>query len=235
MNNIEDIWAKGNEQDSKNDKFNEAFVRKSISETSIGITSKLSKVVWFGIIASILSILGFIYNSSFYLGNTPILILIIVLFVASLVLLAFLLTQSRVITKMDAKELDLRNMLIYKIKYFNARLPLIQHSIALSIVFVTFAINLTMESSDGVFELRKILILCVFYLFSYFVVIFLFKLSYRVYLTQLNDALMNLEENTFKSFDEELKKHKRIMKVIGLIILGVFLIGIVFLLVKTLI
>lgn len=134
---------------------------------------------------------------------------------------------------MDIKEIDLHSILLYKIKYFNTWFQLVQHGVALSIVFATFAINLTMENNDGVFELHKILMLSVFYIFAYSILIFLYKQTYNVYLKQLRIALFNLEENTLRSFDKELKKHKRIRKLIGFIIISVLTIGIIFLLMKT--
>ena len=134
---------------------------------------------------------------------------------------------------MDTKEFNLHKLLLYKIKYFNTRFQLVQHTVALSIVFATFGINLTMENNDGVFELDKILILSVFYIFIYFITIFLYKFTFNVYLKQLRNALSNLEENTLKSLDKELRKHKRIRKLIGFIIVIIFLTGMFFLLIKT--
>ncbi len=229
MDSIEEIWEKGNEKISEDNAYNEAFISESISKTSISITSKLPKIVWFGIVASLASALSLIYNIFFYSNNTPILVAVMFLIVVALSIFVFLIIQLRVIEKMDTLEFDLHKLLLYKIKYFNTRLKLVQHSGSLSIVLATFCINLTMENNDGIFEINKILILSIFYAFSYFIMIFLFKFTHDVYLKQLRNALFNLEENTLISLDNELKKHKRIGKLIGFVFLIIFVMGIIFL------
>ncbi len=233
MDNIEEIWEKGNEKNSSDKTFDEVFIRNSISKTSISITSKLPKLIWFGIVASLSSSLLFIYNIFFYINNLPILITIAFLLIFSLSVFVFMLAQLRVIKNMDTQEYDLHKLLQIKIKYFNTRLKLARHSVALSIVFTTFGLNLTMENNDGIFELNKILILSAFYISTYFIMIFIQKFTHDVYLKQLRNALYNLKENTLISLDDELSKHKRIGKFIGIIIAIIFLIGIVFLLINT--
>lgn len=233
MDNIEEIWEKGNEKISSDKTFDEVFIRNSISKTSISITSKLPKLIWFGIVASLSSALLFIYNIFFYINNLPILITIAFLLIFSLSVFIFMLAQLRVIKNMDTQEYDLHKLLQIKIKYFNTRLKLARHSVALSIVFTTFGLNLTMENNDGIFELNKILMLSAFYISTYFIMIFIQKFTHDVYLKQLRNALYNLKENTLISLDDELSKHKRIGKFIGIIIAIIFLIGIVFLLINT--
>ena len=233
MDNIEEIWEKGNEKISSDKTFDEVFIRNSISKTSISITSKLPKLIWFGIVASLSSALLFIYNIFFYINNLPILITIAFLLIFSLSVFIFMLAQLRVIKNMDTQEYDLHKLLQIKIKYFNTRLKLARHSVALSIVFTTFGLNLTMENNDGIFELNKILMLSAFYISTYFIMIFIQKFTHDVYLKQLRNALYNLKENTLISLDDELSKHKRIGKFIVIIIAIIFLIGIVFLLINT--
>ncbi|MBT3210131.1 MAG: hypothetical protein HN704_07370 [Bacteroidetes bacterium] len=233
MDSIEKIWEKGNKKISEDNTYDDVFIRESISKTSISITSKLPTIVWFGIAASLISALVLIYNIFFYLNNTPILAAVIFHIVVALSIFIFLIIQLRVINKMDTRGFDLHKLLLYKIKYFNTKLKLIQHSVALSIVLATFGLNLTMENNDGIFELNKILMLSVFYIFSYLVIIFINKFTHNVYLKQLRNALFNLEENTLISLDKELKKHNRIGKLIGFVIAIIFLIGLIFLLVNT--
>ncbi len=233
MNSIEEIWEKGNEKFSIDKTYGEEFIRNSISKASISITSKLPQLVWFGVVASLCSALIFIYNISFYLSNPLILTTIICLLILSLSVLIFMLVQLRVIKNMNTKEFDLHKLLHYKIKYFNTRLRIARHSVALSIVFATFGVNLTMENNDGIFELNKILMLSMFYAFTYFIMIFLQKFAHDAYLKQLRNALSNLKENTLVSLDKELNKHKQIGKLIGIIIAIVFLIGMVFLFINT--
>lgn len=131
---------------------------------------------------------------------------------------------------MDTKEYDLNKLLQYKIKYFNTRLNIARHSVALSIVLLTFGLNLTMENSDGIFELNKILMLSIFYVFAYLVMVYLQKFTHNIYLKQLRNALNNLKENSLISLDNELKKHRRIVKLIGTIIGVIFITGILLLL-----
>ncbi len=233
MNNIEEIWEMGNEKISVDSSFDEEFIRNSISETSIGITSKLPQLIWFGVITSLVAVILFFYNLFFYLNNTPILTAIVVLLFISLSVLVFMLVQLRVINNMHTIDFDLHNLLKYKIRYFTTRLRLVRHLVALSIVFVTFGLNLTMEKNDGIFELNKILTLSIFYFFTYFIIMYLQKFTHDAYLKQLRNALCNLEENTLISLDKELIQHKRISKLIGIIITIIFLIGIIFLLLNT--
>lgn len=233
MNSIEEIWEKGNQDISVDKSLDEAFIRDCISKTSISITSKLPKSIWFGVVASLVSSLGFIYNISFYSNNSSILATIFLLLVLSIAMTVFMLVQLRVVKNMDSKGYDLHKLLQYKIKYFNTRLKITRYSVALSIVFVTFGINLTMENSDGIFELNKILTLSIFYVFAHLILVFLQKFTHDIYLKQLRNALYNLKENTLTSLDNELKKHRRIVKIIGIIIGIIFIAGIFLLLLNT--
>ncbi len=233
MDNIEEIWTKGNEKNSIDKTYDEAFIRNSISKTSISITSKLPKLVWFGVIASLSSALVLIYNVFFYLNNLPILITIVFILIFTLLIFIFMLAQLRVIKNMDAREFDLHKLLQFKIKYFNTRLKLARHFVALSIIFATFGLNLTMENNDGIFESNKILMLSIFYIFTYFIMILLQKFTHDVYLKLLRNALYNLKENTLMSLDDELSKYKRIGRLIGIVIAIIFIIGMVFLLINT--
>jgi hypothetical protein len=233
MENIEEIWNKGNEQISKDDTLDKDFIIKSISETSISITSKLTKIIWFGLGISILTLAMFIYSLFFFFNNTTIFLLIDTLLIFTIFIALFLWMQIKIVKKMDLMNSDLKNLLIHKIKYFNTGFQIVLHSVSLLIVFATFTLNLTMENNDGIFELRKIVILSVFYFFVYIVTLFLYKTIYSVYLKQLNNALVNLSENTLKSFDKELNKHKLLKKVIGIVLLVVVIVGIVCLLIYT--
>lgn len=233
MNSIEEIWEKGNQEISVDKLLDEAFIRDSISKTSISITSKLPKSIWFGVATSLVSSLEFIYNISFYSNNSSILATISILLVLSISMTVFMLVQLRVIKNMDTKEYNLHKLLQYKIKYFNTRLKITRYTVALSIVFMTFGINLTMENSDGIFELNKILMLSIFYIFAYLIMVYLQKFTHDIYLKQLRNALYNLKENTLISLDNVLKKHRRIVKLIGIIIGIIFIAGIFLLLLNT--
>lgn len=115
---------------------------------------------------------------------------------------------------MDTLDVPLHKILVYKIKYLNSRYNIALHLISLSIVLATFTINLSIERNDGIFELHKILILSVFYLAVYLVIFSLSKLTVKVYDKQLKNALVNLEENTLRTLDEEMSKHKRAERMI---------------------
>lgn len=233
MDRIEDVWDKGNEQISKDKSFSTKFITKSISENSMSITSKLPKIMWFGLAASLIAAAMFIYNLFFYQQNLPVFISIIGLLLATTLIFSYLIIQLRIIRKLDTKGKDLKNVLLNKVKYLNTSFQWALHLVALSVVFVTMNINLTMENNDGIFELRKIIILSLFYIFIYFVTVFFYKISFGVYIKQLDNALFNLEEKTLRSFDDELKKHKRIRRIIGFIILTAFLLGMIVLIIVT--
>ena len=131
---------------------------------------------------------------------------------------------------MDQLDLNLRDLLIFKIKYLNTRYNRALHCVSLSIVLATFTINLGIENSDGVFELQKILILSAFYLFAYLFTFGLIKLSLSVVDKQLINALFNLEEQTLRGLDGELKKHRRISRIIAVVLIILILSGIALLL-----
>ena len=232
MDRIEDIWDKGNVQISGDKTLTTEYIVKSISESSISITSKLPKVIWFGMVSSLIGAIMLVYNFFFYLNNNSILLLISGLFAITICVFIYLYKQFKTIKKIDTKSLDLKGLLIYKLKYLNTQFQVALHCIAFSVVIVTFTINLTMENSNGIFELRKIIILSVFYLFVYFINIFLYKTIHNVYIKQLKNALFNLEENTLKSISEELKKHKRIRLIIGIAATILILAGIIVLFLK---
>lgn len=232
MDILEEIWEKGNDQVSNDETFDSEFIKKSISETSISITSKLPKIIRFGLVVSCLAAAMFVYNIFFYLGNISILISIITLLLLTSYLFTYLLSQLKIIRKLDSLDLNLQSLLMTKIKYLNTRFQIALHCVSLSIVLATFTINLTIENSDGVFEFRKIMILSIFYFFAYVISLLLYKTMYGVYIKQLSNALVNLTENKLKSFEKELKRHKRIRKIIGVIVILVFLLGILFLFLK---
>jgi len=233
MDEIEEIWQKGNEQIARDKSFDSDAVRKSISESSTGILSGMSKTLWLGVCIALLAGIMFIINIFFYTGNLAILIPIIILLIISVLLITFLLIQIGVIRRMDTLELNLHNLLVYKIKYLNTRFNLALHCVSLSIVLATFTINLTMESNDGIFELRKILILSAFYLFVYIMTFILSKLTHRVYDRQLRNALSNLEENTLKNIDKVLKRHKMTGRIIAVVMAILVLSGVAALLIFT--
>jgi len=233
MDRIEDIWDKGNAQISNDKTLTTEYIVKSISESSISITSKLPKIIWFGIFSSVIGGIILIFNLFFYINNKSILFVIIGLFVIEICIFSYLLVQLRTVRIIDTKNSNLKELLIYKIKYLNTQFQLALHCVALSIIIVTFTINLTMENSDGIFELRKVLILSMFYLFVYLINIFLYKTIHNVYVRQLENALHNLKENTLRSFSKELKKHKQIRRIIGAIVIIILVIGIFVLIIKT--
>ena len=230
MNSIEDIWDRGNEQISNDDTVSGDYIVKSISESSKSISSKLLKIIWFGIVSSLLGAAMLGYNLFFYLNNNAILSLIIGLFVVSFSIIWYLIVQYKIIKRIDVRCPDLKELLVYKLKYLNTKFQIALHCIAFSIVVATFTINLTIENSDGIFEFRKILILSLFYIFVYVSNLFIYKTIHKVYIKQLENALFNLEKKSLKSFSKELKKQKRMNRIIGIIALIILLIGVVFLL-----
>jgi len=233
MKEIEKIWDIGNKEISDDKSYSIDFIRKSISERSISISATLLKSIRMGIVFCSISVIGFIYNLFFYLNNIHITLTIITLILLSSLIIVFLVSQTGHVRKTDRKITDLKSLLVTRIKYFNKQFPLVLHCISFSVVLVTFVLNLTMENNDGVFEIRKILILSTFYLFSYFMIFFLMKITHNSYLRQLRSALLNLEEGSLEDMDEELKRYKRIRKWIIGVLLIVLLSGIIALVIKT--
>lgn len=230
MDSIEDIWSKGNEPIGSDESFTSDAVLRSISENSKGISAKLLQSLWFGAGLAALAALMFILNIFFYSANLAMLLPIIVCLIAAVVVSVCLFSQIGVVRKMDTLDLNLHQLLVYKIKYLNKRFKLAMHAVSLSVVLATFTINLTMESGDGIFELRKILILLLFYLFTYVVTFSLSSLTLRVYNKQLQKALHDLEENAASSMDKELKRYKKIGRIIALVLAVIAIAGLVALL-----
>jgi len=230
MQAIEDIWEQGSNQTGQDTSFGSEAILKSIAEGSRGITATWLKPLWFGLVVAVMASLMLIYNTFFYWKNLPLMIALLMLVIISIGVIIYLWTQIRLLKSLDHADLNLRDLLVYKIKYLNTRYSWALHCISLSIVLATFTINLSMENSDGVFELRKILLLSVFYLFAYLFTFGLNKLSLRVVDMQLKNALFNLEEQTIRGLDEELKKHRRVTRIIATCLIILVLVGITFML-----
>lgn len=227
MENIEAIWDKGNEQISKDESLDSAFIEKSISESSTRITSKLIKAIKLGLILTLLSVIMFVYNAFFYLNNTPILISIIILILLSLCSIIYLFIQAKKIKREDITSTNLHKLLVNKIKFFTTHFQVVIQCLAASIVLLTITLNLTMENGDGIFELRKILILSVYYILVYAGLVFLFKKLNNINLKRLRIALFNLEENSLNTIDTEEKKHKNISRLILVIVLVLLILGLI--------
>lgn len=230
MKTIEDIWEQGNEKIDQDNYIESDLILKSITEGSRGITASLLKPLRFGVIITSMAVLMFIYNAFFYWTNTLLMINILLLLLVSVAVIIFLWSQIRLVRGMDRTEMNLQDLLIYKIKYLNSRYNWVLHCVSLSIVLATFTINLSIENGDGIFELRKILILSAFYIFAYLVTFGLMKLSLRVVDKQLKNALYNLEEQTLRGLDGELKKHQRVTRIIAAALFIIMLMGIAFML-----
>jgi len=227
MVKIEEIWNKGNEQLSKDEMFSVEFIKNAISESSNSITSKFVKTIWTPIVITFLAIIMLVYNGFFYLNNTPILVTIIGLTILSILIIIFLLIQINKLKIIDTKSTDLHDLLVNKIKHFNLNLKYVFHGYAFSVVLATFTINLTIENSDGIFELRKILMLSVYYILVYFALIYLFKTMNSIYLKRLKNALFNLEESTYNRIDKAEKKYKKIKKKFLIIVIVVLILGLI--------
>jgi hypothetical protein len=227
MGSIEEIWDKGNSQLDQDDTPGREAILKSINNNSTGISSKMQKSMWMGVLLAGLAFGALSYNIFPYQQNTSMLILIAACMIISAMLVTYLLLQVGAMRSMDKNSMNLRELLVKKVRYLNTRFIYALHGISLSIVLATFSLNLTMESNDGIFELRKILMLSAFYFFAYAVAYGLSKVSHRVYDKQLRNALMNLEENSYRSLHEVMKKHKRNWRVILIIISVILLSGII--------
>ena len=232
MDNIEAIWDKGNEQILKDESLDSTFIEKSISESSKRISSKLIKAIRSGIIFTSLSVIAFVYNIFFYLNNIPILVAIIGFTILSVISIFYLFTQMANIKKQDTSIDNLHKLLVSRIKFFNTQFQLVIHCLAASVVFLTITLNLTMENADGVFELRKILLLSVYYIVVYIGLIYVFKKTNNIYLKRLRNALFNLEENSLVTIDSEEKKHKTVKRWFLTIIVVLAVAGLVVALIK---
>lgn len=212
MDNIEAIWDKGNDPILNDETLNTDFIKKSISASSTRITSKLLKAISLGVVFTSLSVFVFVYNIFFYLNNTAILVAIAGFILLSVISIIYLFTQAANIKKQDNSIDNLHNLLMSRIKFFNTQFQHVLHCLAASVVLLTITLNLTMENADGVFELRKVLLLSVYYIVVYFGLIYVFKKTNKIYIKRLRNALFNLEENSFNTIDAEEKKHKKVKR-----------------------
>lgn len=230
MKEIDEIWTGADKQIEGDVSFSPEAILESINEGSRSITTGLLKPLRFGIMVATMAACMFVYNAFFYGGNLPLMLAILLLLALTVVLILYLWSQVRQLRRMDLLDLNLHDLLIHKISYLNSRYNWAMHGVSLSIVLATFTINLTIENPDGIFEMRKILILSVFYLFAYLFTYGLIKLSLRVVDKQLKNALFNLEEQTLRDLDGELRKHRRLNRVIAIGFLVLVLTGIAFML-----
>lgn len=227
MDNIEAIWDRGNEQILKDESLDTAFIKKSISESSKQVTSKLIKVIRFGLILTALSTIMFVYNIFFYLKNSAVVTSIFLLLILSISSIIYLIAQTKKLKKEDSVISNLHQILVNKIKFFTKNFQIVIHCLATSIVFGTMAINLTMENGDGIFELRKILILSVYYIAVYIGIVYLLKKLTSIYLKRLKNGLTNLEKNSLTDIDKEEKKHKKMSRIILIAVLILSILGLI--------
>jgi len=234
ISGIEEIWEKANVQIEGDRSFDSEAMIKSISEGSKSITAALKKPLWLGIGFLVLSNLALCWNLFFYKGNLPVLTAVLVLLFISGFVIVSLFWHIRQLKGMDQSDMNLRDLLVSKIKYLNTRFNRAIHYVSFSIVLATFTINLSMENSDGIFEARKVLILSAFYLFVWIFTYALTKLSFRTVDRQLKNSLCNLEEQILRSMDSELKKHRKLMRFTAAILILICLAGIILLLMTSL-
>jgi len=230
MKAIEDIWKKGNEQVGQDDSYTPEAILKSIAEASGSITAGLLKPLRFGIAVAVMALLMFGYNAFFYSMNLPLMISILVFVFVSMAIIIYLWDQIKSIRDLDQTDMNLHELLTFKIRYLNTPYNRALHCISLAIVLATFTINLTIENTDGIFELRKILILSAFYLPAYLFTYGLIKLSINVINKQLKNALFNLEEQTLISLDLEFRKQRRVNRIIVVCLIVLTLAGLAFML-----
>ena len=226
MKELDEIWEGAKIQIERDGSFSPEAIRHSINEGSRSITASLLKPLRFGIVVATMAAIMFVFNAFYYGTNLPLMLAILLLLPLSVALILFLWSQFRRLRRMDLLGLNLHELLIKKISYLNSRYNWAMHGVSLSIVLATFTINLTIENPDGIFEMRKILILSVFYLFAYLFTYGLIKLSLRVVDKQLKNALFNLEEQTLRDLDGELRKHRRLSRMIAIGFLILVLTGI---------
>ena len=226
MDRIEEIWTRGNDPIGQDASFSNEDILESITGHSIGITSKMVKPVWLGIILAFMAFSMLIYNLFCYKANPAVLVLIILSTAVTAAAFTFLLLQIGHIKKTDSYGASLHEVLVNKIRYLNTGFNTALHCISMLIVIATFTVNLTIESSDGIFELRKLLILSAFYLFAYIMSYSLSRFSLKGYDQQLKYALRNLEESSYRSLDEDMKRHKRNGRIILIVVAIFFLAGI---------
>lgn len=233
MDEIENIWKKAHQNQSDTEFMNRQFVENAFKKKSISTSNKMKQTIYLAIVLTGLSFVMFSYNLFYYVSNFAMLACITVLAIQCLVMIYLLYKNMKELIAISQNTNDLHQLLIYKIKYYNKNFQTVIHFVALSVIFLTFTINLTIENSDAIFELRKILLLCVFYIFAYLMMFVLINFSYKVYIKQLENALYNLQENTFNSIDKELKKHKNIKRAIVIIAIIVVTFGIIVMYFKT--
>jgi len=177
-----------------------------------------------------MALLMFGYNAFFYSMNLPLMISILVFVFVSMAIIIYLWDQIKSIRDLDQTDMNLHELLTFKIRYLNTPYNRALHCISLAIVLATFTINLTIENTDGIFELRKILILSAFYLPAYLFTYGLIKLSINVINKQLKNALFNLEEQTLISLDLEFRKQRRVNRIIVVCLIVLTLAGLAFML-----
>jgi len=228
LENLKNTWNKSKQKIAADKSLNPDFIKKAISNKSISITAALLKSIIAGIVFLSLDIIVFIYNIYFYAENMPVLISIIAILIISFLLVINMIVQYKKLKQIDSQILNLRDILFEKIGYFNKSFSRVIQSMALATAFLPFSVNLTMENSNGEFNISKIYLLLGFYILIYIVSLTLYRLTHSIYLKQLKNALKNLEENIFNEIEAEIRKSRKFSRIIGLCLLVITIVGIIF-------
>ena len=209
MKKIEDIWKEGHREGFADEvPLSDEMIEEAISGSSKSIGQKMIITTCTTAVFTVMSLCGLALNIYPYRENIAIILSISMLMLASLILFLYLMEQIKNIQKLSIMNIDLYSIVENKLSVFNHQFQRVIHIFAFSLVSATFSINLTIENDDGIFEIRKILILSVFYLFCYCGSVILLKNIHRIDRIQLENALRDLDEKKLTSLTRELKRDK---------------------------
>lgn len=227
FNNIKNLWKSAEDQILANESLDIETVKRAITEQSIGITSKLLKIIRTGIFALSLSVVLFIYNIYSYAGNDLITIFSLSSLILSTLLLIFLVYQYKYLNKIDRSGLSLHDLIVNKIKYFKKSLFFVHHAMAMSTVLLVFSLNLIADNKGGNFQVNNIWLFIGLMIIAYLMVVMMLNLFHNLYLKQYRTALDDLNKTKLTEMDAELKKQKWIRLFILITVLLSVMVGLI--------
>ncbi len=232
FNNIKKLWKSADSQILVNESLDFETVKQALTKRSIQITSKLLKSFRLGIIALSLNVILCSFNIYGYAHNSLIFIFCISSLILSIVLLLFLVYQYNSFNKLDQAGSSLQELIVAKIKYFKQSLSYVHHAIAISLVLLTFSLNLIIDNNEGYYQVNNFWLYICIMIITYLIPLVMLNLFHNLYLKQYKIALIDLNESRLTTMNTELKKYKWIKQFFLIIIFFSFIAGIIIFFIK---
>ncbi len=225
--NIKNTWEKASREISDDKTVDSAYIKKVITADSNSISASMLKNIIAGIFLLALDIVLFAYNAFFYTSNIPVFSVIFLSLLLLIVLLVYLIIQTRKLTAIELQNKSLFETLVCKIEFYKTSYSISLRATAFATAIIAFGTNLTQQNANGEFNISNIPLLITFYVLFYIFFNSLYQLSSSIYLKQLTNALSNLEQNILDEMEHEMAKNRKTRIFIGFTTSVLLLAGIV--------